>query len=129
MKLSHPERIVTAQLLCFLDNVAEDVRTFKPRTIHSNRSTIYVIAQGIGYQGKYQVLRTYIGSFSALWYELAHGGEDGYGRHLTEQDLDFVISRDGLIREYLGRLIELGADPWTVQATTLQGWFSKKGYV
>lgn len=127
MKLSHPERMTTAQLLFLLDVLSTDLRTYKPRVIHSNRGTFYAIAQGVGLGSKGGRKEQYIRQFSALWYDIAYGGEDNKGRWFTKEDLNFIVSYEELVEGYLERLAELGQDPWSVQADTLERWFERKG--
>ncbi|THG97951.1 hypothetical protein EW026_g4146 [Hermanssonia centrifuga] len=129
MKLSHPEHIQTAQLLFLLDVLSKDLRTFKPRTIHANRGTFYAIAQGVGLGTQSARQAEYLCDLEALWYEISFGGENGRGRFLTRNDMDFIVSQESLVSEYAKRLIELGMDAWIVQGDALYQWFSKKGLV
>ncbi|KAF5347521.1 hypothetical protein D9758_014516 [Tetrapyrgos nigripes] len=48
MKLSMPDRKITAQMMYLFDILAEDIRTWKPVNIHAIQSTFYVIARNFG---------------------------------------------------------------------------------
>jgi hypothetical protein len=47
IKLSHVERPLTARILLALCRVSNHVRTIKSRTVHANRGSFYVLAQGV----------------------------------------------------------------------------------
>lgn len=128
VKLSRPDKADTAQLLFFLDHISVNLCTRKPRIIHANRGTFYAIAQGVGLGRRGQTLSQYRARFEDLWYEVGFGGEEGKGRFLSRDDLDFIITQDELHQvASLERLVEFGRDPWNVQGDALERWFQRKG--
>ncbi|KIP01851.1 hypothetical protein PHLGIDRAFT_123001 [Phlebiopsis gigantea 11061_1 CR5-6] len=128
VKMSHPERAGTGLWLMILDKLSGSLTTRKPRTIHSNRGTFYVIAKEVGLGREGNKLDEYMHALERLWYEISFGGDEGKGRALTVADLSFAATYEEMVSEAsLLRLVELGNDPWTVQADALQQWFMKKG--
>jgi len=128
VKLSRPEYHYTARILYLLDHLSERLSAYKPRSIHASRGTFYAIAQGIGGRAGMEKFSAILESFQSLWVELTYGGE-GSGRFLADEDLDFIISVDDLIKTYLDRLIELGRDAWEVQAEVLAKFLRYKDVI
>jgi hypothetical protein len=126
MKLSVPERVITAKLLYMLDVLSLGLTAYKPRTIHSNRGTFYAIATGFGLGIQGDWVESILHEFQQLWVEVSFGDE-GSGRFLTSEDLDFIITVDEIKTQYLTRLTELGRDPWRCQAEALERMFLNKG--
>lgn len=54
MKLSKPERLITAQVMYMFDVLSASVGTWKPIHMHATRSTFYLIAMGVGRSLRYQ---------------------------------------------------------------------------
>ena len=128
VKMSHPERAGTALWLMLLDKLSGTLTARKPRTIHGNRGTFYVVAQEVGMGKEGHKLVEYMRRLEDLWFEISFGGDEGKGRPLSVADLSFAATYEDMVSEAnLPRLIELGNDPWTVQADALQHWFRRKG--
>jgi hypothetical protein len=121
IKLSAPERIVTAQLLWLFDELCADVRTWKPVCIHGPRSTFYAIAHGVGYGKGSSRYTQVLAGLKMLWVDLGYSS-GGMGRRLQEGDLDFIIEEELLQTVWLDRLTELSAHLWDVQAQAWKGW-------
>lgn len=118
MKLTHIERVSTAQILFMLDVLSSNVSTVKPRSQHVKRATFYAVAKGFGSEEQEGSLKQVILELKKLWYELTFGGEGGQGRFLGLTDLDFLITteelrggRDG----YLNQLVTLSRNVCQVQ--------------
>lgn len=127
VKLTHPERVLTAQILYILDVLSENLATFKPRTMHMTRGSFYAVATGVGKGEEGAKVPEMIRALQELWVETTFGGEEGNGRYIESSDLDFAISTEELKATYLERLIELGKDIWDYQAQSLDKWFLRKG--
>lgn len=117
MKLSRPERLVSAQLIWMFDNLAADVRTWKPVCIHATRGTFYVIARGMGYGAKAEMYDQVLTGLRELWENLALSN-----RRLREDDLNFIVQKSVLQGTYAGRLRALSAHIWEVQEAAWKGW-------
>ncbi|KAG7094441.1 hypothetical protein E1B28_008038 [Marasmius oreades] len=118
MKLSMPDRKITAQIMYLFDMLSGDLRTWKPVNIHAIQSTFYVIARDFGggmMAGRYWYVLT---GLRDLWERLVVGEQNGRLRH---DDLDFVVDRRGL-KAYSGRLEELSRHLWDVEAQSLLQW-------
>ncbi|KAI0353446.1 hypothetical protein OH77DRAFT_1427518 [Trametes cingulata] len=126
-KLSHVECFPAAHLVYLLDAVSESLALYKPRVMHSNRGTFYAIAKGVGSGPRSATMAQYLEGLRGLWRELRSGGERRTGRYLFTTDLDFIISADALLDEYVDRLVELGRGVWSTQANGLRYFFRKKG--
>ncbi|KAI9063800.1 hypothetical protein FKP32DRAFT_1676085 [Trametes sanguinea] len=127
VKLSHAECFPTAHLIYLLDTVSSSLFLYKPKRTHSNRGTFYAIAKGVGAGARRAILEQYLEGLQALWHDLRFGGAEKRGRYLVSTDLDFIVTADAILDDYLGRLIELSREVWATQATGLQEFFRKKG--
>ncbi|KAJ7242814.1 hypothetical protein B0H12DRAFT_1188775 [Mycena haematopus] len=122
LKQSKPERLITAQLIFLLDLLCTDVRTWKPVSMHSTRSTFYVV--GKGFRLGVQAMRWYqiLDGLMNLWVQLCYAGHDGKGRRLFATDMDFIVNNKTLKTAYAPRLQQLSEHIWTTQSKCLQGW-------
>ncbi len=46
---------------------------------------------------------------------------------MSSHDLDFIVSTEDILGEYLDRLVELGRSVWRTQAQGLRQFFARKG--
>ena len=120
MKLSKPERPVTAKLLYMFDMLSLQLASWKPVCMHATRDTFYVVARGFGYGQLAYRLREWIDRFKALWVSLTYEGVHSLGT-VSAADLDFIVTKVGL-RAFEHRLQQLSRHIWEVQATSLHGW-------
>jgi len=127
MKLSKPERVITAKLLYMLDVLSLSLTSWKPVFIHATRPTFYVVAKGVGYGRQGSRLSEILYGLKALWMQLTYGGVHGSGRTLDVDDLDFIVSKSGLERTFGNRLQQLGHHVWLVQEESLRGWYQQSG--
>jgi len=127
MKLSKPERVLTAKLLYLLDVVSLSLSSWKPVFIHATRPTFYVVAKGVGYGRQGYRLSEFLYGLKRLWMELTYGGARGSGRGLKVEDLDFIVSNLELDRSFGSRLRQLGHHVWLVQEESLRGWYQQSG--
>jgi hypothetical protein len=127
IKLSKPERVVTAQVLYMLDILSLSLASWKPVFIHATRPTFYAVAKGLGNGRHGHRLLAILYGLKTLWVELAYGGAEGKGRGLKFGDLDFIISQMELEKTYGSRLQELGGHVWLVQKESLKGWYQMEG--
>lgn len=128
MKLTHIERVSTAQILFMLDVLSSSVSTVKPRSQHVKRATFYAVAKGFESEEQKDSLEKVIVELKKLWYELTFGGEEGRGRFLGPTDLNFLITpeelrggRDG----YLNQLVSLSRNVCQVQIDALNALIAK----
>uniref|UniRef100_A0A0W0F844 Ribosomal RNA methyltransferase FtsJ domain-containing protein n=1 Tax=Moniliophthora roreri TaxID=221103 RepID=A0A0W0F844_MONRR len=121
LKLSMPDRKVTAQIIYMLDMLAEDIRTWKPVNIHATRSTFYVIAKNIGGGKEAWRYEEYLKRLKELWEELMFGGDQGWGRMLESDDLNFIVTQHGM-KSYVDRYNKLCKHIWEVEAASLAQW-------
>ncbi|KAJ6622866.1 hypothetical protein B0H10DRAFT_2187292 [Mycena sp. CBHHK59/15] len=122
IKLVDAEQVNTAKLMHMFDILSASLATFKPRYMHATRGTFYAVAKGLGEGRGSERLCGLIDSFKELWVDLTIGGEDGAGRVLNEEDLDFIISTAEVRQaKNLDRLIDLSRTVWEVQACALVG--------
>ena len=117
MKLSRPERLVSAQLIWMFDNLAADVRTWKPVCIHATRGTFYLIARGMGFGAKAEMYDQVLTGLRDLWENLTLTS-----RRLQESDLNFIVQKSVLQGSYAVRLRALSAHIWEVQEAAWKGW-------
>ena len=125
MKLSRPDHLYTARILWMLDQVSTELQACKPLTMHRNRGSFYAVALGVGLGEAGRALPSFVHAFQKLWVELTFGGEDGRGRWITNEDLDFLISEEELALSFADRLIQLGRPVWFIQAQALAKLVSK----
>jgi hypothetical protein len=127
MKLSKPERLVTAKLLYLLDMLSLSLHSWKPVYMHATRSTFYVVAKGVGYGRQGFRLPRLLYGLKALWIDLTYGGVGGLRRPLNASDLDFIVTQSEL-KTFGPRLQQLSQHIWMVQAESLRGW-SEAGHI
>ena len=127
IKLGKPEEVRTAKILSMFDTICAELVICKPRTMHQNRSTFYAICKGIGIGSEDGRWAYFLDHLKKLWVEITFGGGEGCGRYMEEEDLDFVMSKDELVKSYLPRLIELGRGVWKGQADGLRGTLKMRG--
>jgi hypothetical protein len=120
MKLSKPERPVTAKLLYMFDMLSLQLASWKPVCMHATRDTFYVVARGFGCGQLAYRLREWTDGLKALWVSLTYGGVHNLGT-VSAGDLDFIVTKVGL-RAFEHRLQQLSRHIWEVQATSLHGW-------
>ena len=127
VKLTHAEKENSATWLLFLCSISKRLTTWKPRTIHATRGTFYAIAQGVGIGGEEETLTEPIRLLEDIWHDISFGGEEGKGRPMNASDYNAITRREEIMSTAgIERLLELGRDPWTVQADALQHWFRQK---
>ncbi|KAJ7069998.1 hypothetical protein C8F01DRAFT_1114919 [Mycena amicta] len=121
LKASKPERLITSQLIFLFDLLCADVRTWKPICMHATRSTFYIIGKGFGLtpQGREHKEQIMAGLMN-LWILLSY--QDGTGRRLRSEDLDFIADPAVLKGSYAPRLQRLSEHIWAAQSQSLQGW-------
>jgi hypothetical protein len=119
MKLSRPERPVTAKMLYLLDVLSLSVKTWKPVFIHATRPTFYAVAKGVGYGRQGHRLQEFLYNLKVIWVHLMNGGPC---KSLEPEDLDFVVTNAALEASYSARLSELSDHIWMVQEESLKGW-------
>lgn len=127
MKLSHIECFPSAMLIYLLDHICDKLIVHKPRTMHANRGTFYVVAKGACNVHHAKARKQYLCGLRELLVELRSGGPEGRGRMLLLGDLDFVATVETILGDYLDRLIELGRGVWSTQVEGLGRLFRKKG--
>lgn len=127
IKLSRPENVYTVRILYMLDKLCSDLSTCKPRTMHSDRGSFYAVAKGLGLGEEGGRLLNFLNTFQCLWLEATFGGEEGRGRPITENDLDFIVKLEDLRNHYLDRLIQLSRMVWRIQAVGIRNLLRKKG--
>ncbi|OSD00107.1 hypothetical protein PYCCODRAFT_1437664 [Trametes coccinea BRFM310] len=127
VKLSHAECFPTAHLIYLLDTASSSLLLHKPRWTHSNRGTFYAIAKGVGGGTRRATMERYLEGLQALWHDLRFGGAEKQGKYLVTTDLDFIVTADTILDEYLDRLIELSLSVWSTQADGLRHFFQRKG--
>jgi len=126
MKLSKPERAITAKLLYMLDVLSLSLASWKPLFMHSTRPTFYVVAKGVGYGRQGYRLAHILYALKVLWMELRYE-PSRKGKAMRPEDLDFIVSNVELEITFGNRLQQLGQPVWLVQAQSLQGWYRVEG--
>ncbi|KAL0577584.1 hypothetical protein V5O48_004416 [Marasmius crinis-equi] len=123
MKLSMPDRKISAQILYMLDILSGDLRTWKPVHIHATRSTFYAVARNFGNGPQASRYHGILTSLKSLWDELMLGSSEkpGKDRRLLDHDLDFIVNNRGL-EQYSERLKALSTHLWMVEAASLAQW-------
>jgi hypothetical protein len=123
IKLSIMERCLTAKIIKLFDLISERLETVKPATMHAKRGSFYLVAHGIS-NGFGAQRQEFLSKLREVWEELTFGGEEGTGRYLKLEDLDFVITTEELTERseaFLDKLVELGRNVWQVQIKGLEG--------
>ncbi|KAF9461145.1 hypothetical protein BDZ94DRAFT_1196646 [Collybia nuda] len=120
MKLSKPERVVTAQLMYLFDIMSLSVQTWKPVCMHATQDTFYLVAKGFGLGAEGHKLPHTMLQLMALWLELMYGSL-GRGRRLQDGDLNFIVDAQVLKHQYAARHRSLSQHIWMVQAQSIQG--------
>ncbi|KDR70470.1 hypothetical protein GALMADRAFT_282221 [Galerina marginata CBS 339.88] len=129
VKLPLPHKPVAAKILHFFNRASRRLLRWKPRVMHSNRGTFYAVAQGIGEGCDEQNMAHVVLALKGLWIELTFGGEDGKGRNMVPEDLDFMVSMENLLAFHLDWLVRLGIPLWQVQAKALRGFYQRRSVV
>lgn len=117
IKLSRPDRLIMAQLMWLFDQLAMDVRTWKPVCIHATRDTFYLIARGMGFGNSAGIYEYVLAGLRALWLDLAENG-----RRLREDDLNFIVRKEVLVGPYKWRFDQLSGHILQVQIAAWKGW-------
>lgn len=127
IKLSKPERPITARILYILDSISCELLTWKPVCMHATRPTFYAVAKGIRHTQRYAMI---VHALQELWVRLTFGGPNGttLPRRMTHQDLDSIVSREEMVA-YKPRLVKLSQHLWDVQRQSLEGWYKEEGLV
>ena len=126
MKLPMPHKPVSARILHLFDTTSYRTLCWKPNIMHANRGTFYAVAKGVGRgRGKHKI-PIILEALKALWVSLTFGGEEGSGRYMVPDDLDFLISMDDLVSYRLDWLTKLGTPLWRVQKTALEKFYVGK---
>ena len=129
VKLARLEAFPAAHILYLLDALSEELVVHKARSMLGVRSTFYAVARGVcrekGSEDPDHV--RFLVGLQGLWEELWIGGPEGMGREKKDGDLDFAITTDMILEEYLDRLIQLGRGVWPAQARALRELFRQKG--
>ncbi|THU95048.1 hypothetical protein K435DRAFT_667241 [Dendrothele bispora CBS 962.96] len=130
VKLSCIERARTAKIVRLFDLISERIETVKPMTMHAKRGSFYLVVHGVsgkGVEGHRQ--EHFLEKLREVWTELTFGGDEGKGRFLNLEDLDFVVTTEDLVQrspEFLDRVSELGKSVWRGQIKGLEGLFRAK---
>jgi len=120
MKLPMPHKPIAARILYLFHTISSQLLRWKPRSMHANRGTFYMVAKGVGNGQEGPRIPIILQALKNLWVSLTFGGEEGSGRHLISGDLDFLISMDDLVGHHLDWLTKLGTPLWKVQKTALE---------
>ena len=128
IKLTHVECLPAAPIIFLLDRLTDgNVRLYKPRTMHQSRGTFYAIARGVRETPRKE-RGGWLRGLRALWRELRFGGPDGGCRPMRPEELDFIVSADGIIHSgYLDRLVWLSRSVWKTQAQGLVKLLERRG--
>ena len=129
VKLPLPHKLVAAKILYFFSTISRQLLRWKPQSMHSNRGTFYAVAKGIGKGLNGPLIPTILLEFKKLWLSLTFGGEEGKGRRMTLEDLDFLVAADDIFSHHLDWLMEFGTPLWRVQRKALEGMYRKKGLI
>ena len=129
VKLARLEAFPAAHILFLLDALSEELVVHKAGCMLAVRSTFYVIARGVcrAKGSEDQECVRFLGGLRALWEELWIKGPEGMGRHKRDGDLDFAITTDAILEEYIDRLIDFGREVWSTQAQALHELLRRKG--
>lgn len=114
--LHNPESSQTARVLYLLDKISKKLTAHKPTSVHSDRSSFYAIAQGVGLGKGEEVTRNaYLDGLRRLWSEMSRAG-----RKMVEEDLDFIVTMDEVSRSCVAWLVELCGKIWEIQLRALE---------
>ena len=69
--------------------------------MHANRGIFYMVAKGVGNRQEGPRIPIILQDLENLWVSLTFGGEEGSGRHLIPEHLDFLISMNDLVGHHL----------------------------
>ena len=126
MKLPLPHKPVSARILHLLDTTSSRILGWKPNIMHANRGTFYAVAKGVGDGRGGHRIPSILEALKTLWVSLTFGGEEGSGRYMVPEDLDFLISMDDLVSHRLDWLTKLGTPLWNVQKTALEKFYQRR---
>jgi hypothetical protein len=126
MKLPMPHKPIAARILYLFHTISSQLLCWKPRSMHANRGTFYMVAKGVGNGQECSRIPIILQGLENIWVSLTFGGEDGSGRYLIPGDLDFLISMDDLVGHHLDWLMKLGTPLWKVQKTALKRLYERK---
>jgi len=127
MKLSKPERVITAKILYMLDNLSLSLACWKPVCMHATRPTFYAVAKGVGYGKQGYRLPQLLHGLKLLWTSLTYGGAKGSGRPINATDLDFIVRDMDLQSTFGDRLQRLSEPIWLVQEQSYRSWVEVEG--
>lgn len=127
MKLSKPERVITAKILYMLDNLSLHLACWKPVCMHATRPTFYAVAKGVGYGKQGYRLPEWLHGLKILWASLTYGGSKGSGRAINSTDLDFIVQNEDLQITFGDRLQRLSEPLWLVQEQSYRRWVEAEG--
>lgn len=122
MKLSKPERKLTAKIMYMFDMLSIHLASWKPVCMHATRDTFYIVAKGVGYGKQGYRLQEWLNRLKWLWVDMKFGPISVSKRHLNDADLDFIVTNFELNTIFRDRLQQLSAHIWQVQASSLKGW-------
>lgn len=127
MKLSKPERVVTAKILYMLDKLSLSLACWKPVCMHATRATFYAVAKGVGYGRQGYRLPHLLYGLKMLWTSLTYGGVAGSGRQINSADFNFIVDDVELRITFGDRLQRLSEPIWLVQEKSFRGWVQAEG--
>ncbi|KAG6830984.1 hypothetical protein H0H92_013456 [Tricholoma furcatifolium] len=127
IKLSLPHKPFAAKILYMFKIISYKLCCWKPKSMHANRGTFYAVAKGVGKGQENSRIPVFLLAFQELWVSLTFGGEEGLGRFMTPEDLDFLITEDDLMSDHLDWLLNLGDPLWRCQADALRHLYQRRG--
>ena len=114
MLLHKVENWNTLQLLYQLSSLADNVRLWKSRRKHRDRSSFYVVAEGVRTGGREG--EAVVGRWRGFWWRATFGGVEGTGEGEEEVDLRDVRR---VLEGFGDRLVQLAEGVWDIQARAL----------
>ncbi|KAF9557358.1 hypothetical protein CPC08DRAFT_668740 [Agrocybe pediades] len=121
MKLSLPHKVIPAKIAYMFKTISGNIQRWKPRTMHANRGTFYLVARRVGSVDQGERNRDMFShALRQLWSELTFGGENRAGRFMVPRDLDFAVTTDELVENNVGWLVKFGIPLWEVQKMSLR---------
>jgi len=126
MKLPLPHKPVAARILYLFTMISSSLIGWKPTSMHANRGTFYAVAKGVGSGQNGSKTPMILQALKNLWVSLTFGGEEGSGRFMVPEDLDFLVSLEDLVSHHLDWLTTLGTPLWKVQGTALERLYERK---